>query len=153
MIKRLLMLSPLFLAAFPAAAEARPQDYAEGQVWQYATRAQDAGSLVKIQRIEMKDGRPVYHVSVIGAHFAGVSEAGVLEHLPVSEETLDTSVTRQVPGAPAFAGIAIDADIAEWRAQQGGVLNGSLAQVLNNVDAMLSAQAAPVVRSVSTVNS
>lgn len=153
MIKRLLMLSPLLLAAIPAMAWARPQDYAEGQVWQYATRAQDAGSLVKIQRIDMKDGRPVYHVSVIGAHFAGVSEAGVLEHLPVSAETLDASVIRQVPAAPAFGSIAIDADIAEWRAENGGVLSGSLAQVLNNVDAMLAAQAMPAVRSASTVNS
>lgn len=153
MIKRLLALSPLLLAILPSAVEARPQDYAEGQVWQYATRAQDAGSLVKIQRIEMKDGRPVYHVSVVGAHFAGVPEEGVLEHLPVSEDTLDASVTRQVPATPAFAGIAIDADIAEWHAQNGGVLSGSLAQVLNNVDVMLSAQAEPVLRSASTVNS
>ncbi|MEJ2410166.1 MAG: hypothetical protein P8Y48_12740 [Novosphingobium sp.] len=153
MLKRLLALSPLLLAALPAAADARPQDYAEGQVWQYATRAQDAGSLVKIQRIEMKDGRPVYHVSVVGAHFATVPETGVLEHLPVSEETLDSSVTRQVSEPQAFGDIAIDADIAEWHAQHGGVLSGPLAQVLNNVDDMLSAQAAPVLRSASTVRS
>jgi hypothetical protein len=153
MIKRLLALSPLLLAAFPVTADARPQDYAEGQVWQYATRAQDAGSLVKIQRIEMQDGRPVYHVSVVGAHFAGVPGAGVLEHLPVSEETLDASVIRQVPDAAAFADIAIDADIAEWHADHGGVLSGPLAQVLNNVDAMLSAQAAPVLHSASTLSS
>lgn len=153
MIKRFLSLSLLLLSTVPATAEAGVQDYAEGQVWQYATRAQDAGSLVKIQRIEMKDGRPVYHVSVIGAHFAGVSEAGVLEHLPVSEETLDASVIRQVPAAAAFAGIVIDADIAEWHAENGGVLSGSLAQVLGNVDAMLAAQAAPAVHAASTVSS
>lgn len=153
MIKRLLALSSLFLAALPVAAAAQSQHYAEGQVWQYATRTQDAGSLVKIQRIEMKDGRPVYHVSVIGARFAGVPEPSVLEHLPVSEETLDASVTRQVPEAPAFADIAIDADIDAWHAEQGGVLSGSLAQVLGNVDAMLAAQAAPLMRSASTVSS
>ncbi|MCJ2189235.1 hypothetical protein [Novosphingobium beihaiensis] len=153
MLKRFLAFSPLLLAAVPAAAEARPQDYAEGQVWQYATRAQDAGSLVKIQRIEMKDGRPVYHVSVTGAHFSGVPETSVLEHLPVSEETLDASVTRRVRSTRAFANIAIDGDIAEWHAMNGGVLKGPLAQVLSDVDAMLTAQAAPAVRPVSVVSS
>lgn len=140
MIKRLLALSPLFVIAFPVAADARPEDYAEGQVWQYATRSQDAGSLVKIQKIEIEDGHPVYHVSVVGVHFADVHTAGVLPHLPVSEETLDSSVTRRVSAGKAFANISIDDDIAEWHQEHGGVLTVPLAQALNDVDAMLSRQ-------------
>ena len=140
MMKRFLVLPSLLLAVVPAAAGARPAHYAEGQVWQYATRAQDAGSLVKIQKIEMRDGQPVYHVSVIGAHFANVREPGVLEHLPVSEAALDASVTHRVHATGAFANMAIDGDIAEWRAAHGGVLTAPLAQVVSDVDAMLSRQ-------------
>lgn len=144
MLKRLIALSPLVLIAAPAAAHAAQPHFAEGQVWQYTTRAQDKGSLVKIQKIEIEDGRPVYHVSVIGVHFGNVGETSTLPHLPVSEATLDASVTRQEPaGARAFANLSIDGDIAEWHAEHGGVLSVPLAQALNDVDVMLSSAPAP----------
>lgn len=140
MIKRLLALSPLVLLTSPVAAHARQEPYAEGQVWQYATRAQDAGSLVKIQKIENANGHLVYHISLVGVHFAGLDEASVLEHLPVSEEALDASVTRRVPAARAFSDISVAEDIAEWHEARGGVLTVPLAQALDNVDAMLASQ-------------
>jgi hypothetical protein len=140
MIKHLLALSPLFLTLAPAAAHAGQAHYAEGQVWQYAAREQDRNSLIKIQKVEMENGRPVYHVSVAGVHFEGMAEASLLPHLPVSEDALDASVTRRVSTPGAFAGIAIDEDIAEWRAAQGGVLSVPLAQALDDVDGMLSRQ-------------
>lgn len=140
MIKHVLALSPLLALALPLTAEARPEDYAEGQVWQYAARPQDPGSLVKIQKIEVSDGRPVYHVSVVGVHLARRHAAGVLPHLPVSAETLDASVTRRVPALESFPDADADEGIAEWRAARGGVLTEPLAQVLDDVDAMLSRQ-------------
>lgn len=138
MIKRIALLSPLLLIALPVAADARPEDYAEGQVWQYSTRPQDRGSLLKIQKVEIEDGRPVYHVSVIGVHFADMGKIGVLPHLPVSAETLDASVTKRVSSKQGFSDISIDEDVAEWHAAHGGVLTVPLARALDDVDAMLS---------------
>jgi len=138
MLRILLAASSLALAAAPVSAQAAPQDYAEGQVWQYATRAQDTGSLVKIQKIEIEDGRPVYHVSVIGVHFANSQNASTLPHLPVSAETLDASVTHKVRAQGAFANLAVEADIAEWHQVNGGVLSVTLAKALNDVDVMLT---------------
>ncbi|WP_188769939.1 hypothetical protein [Novosphingobium endophyticum] len=140
MIKHLLALSPLILTVSPAAAQAREAHYAAGQVWQYSAREQDSDSLVKIQKVEIEDGRPVYHISVTGVRFAGVPEANLLPHLPVSEDALDASVTRRVVTGRDFAGIAIDEDIAEWRAAEGGVLSVPLAQALDDVEGMLSRQ-------------
>lgn len=140
MIKPLIALSPLLLTLSPVAANARQEPYAEGQVWRYAARTQDKDSLVKIQKIDIEEGRSVYHVSLTGVHFAGLREAGVLPHLPVSEEALDASVTRRVSAATAFSNMSIDDDIAEWRAAQGGVLTVPLAQALDDVEGMLSRQ-------------
>ncbi|WP_052223248.1 hypothetical protein [Novosphingobium malaysiense] len=138
MLSKILAAASLVLAVFPVSAMAEPRDYAEGQVWQYATRAQDAGSLVKIQKIEIEEGRRVYHVSVIGVHFANAQTASVLPHLPVSAETLDASVTREVQAPSAFGGMSVDEDIAEWHRAQGGVLRVPLAQALDEVDVMIS---------------
>ena len=142
MIKHVLalpLLVPALLAAtLPTTADARPEDYAEGQVWQYAARPQDPGSLLKIQKIEMEDGRPVYHVSVVGVHFSHMTRAGALPHLPVSAEALDASVIRRVVIAASFPDADAEEGIAEWHVERGGVLTTPLAQVLNDVDAMLS---------------
>lgn len=138
MIKHVLTLSPLLALALPVTAEARPEDYAEGQVWQYAARPQDPGSLVKIQKIEMENGRPVYHVSVVGVRFSHMRRAGALPHLPVSAEALDASVTRRVTVAEDFPDADAEEGIAEWHLARGGVLTTPLAQVLDDVDAMLS---------------
>ncbi|MCT2398827.1 hypothetical protein [Novosphingobium mangrovi (ex Huang et al. 2023)] len=140
MFKKLLAVSALALAASPVAAHAGQESYAEGQVWQYTTRAQDKGSLLKIQKIDIEGGRRIYHVSVIGVHMGYRQEVSVLPHLPVSEETLDASVTRQVHPGNAFSAISADADIAEWRMVHGGVLTTSLVQALDQVDTMLSPQ-------------
>jgi hypothetical protein len=138
MLKNLIAVSSLALAMVPVTAHARHADYAEGQVWQYTTRSQDRGSLVKIQKIDVENGRRIYHVSVIGVRLGYAHEASVLPHLPVSEEALDASVIRQVPADDAFAAVSADQDIAEWRAVHGGVLSTSLVKALDDVDTMLS---------------
>jgi hypothetical protein len=95
MAKLLLLLSALIAMTGP------PNRYAEGQVWAYKTRPQDIGSLVKIQKIEEAPGGTIYHISFIGIHLSP-SETTVLQHAPVSEQTLDASVTEQVSDPGTF---------------------------------------------------
>ena len=129
-------------AAAPGAApEARV--YAEGQAWDYRTRPQDAGSLLRIQRIEDHPGYGrIYHVSVVGVRFAGRGEATVISHLPVSRATLDASVTRLARRAADFP----DADegIAMWREAQGGVFDVPLSEIVGFAEAAM--QQTPVAR-------
>lgn len=131
-----------FLVAAAAAtlgqADAR-ETYREGQVWEYRTRREDEGSLLRIQRIETPPASanhsPIYHISVIGVHFHGAPLAGELAHLPVSRETLDASVTRLSTASVAFP----DAEpgIAEWRSAQGGVFTIPLAEIITSVERMV----------------
>ena len=76
---------------------ASPNRYAEGQVWEYKVRPKDTGSLVKIQKIEESPRGPIYHISLIG--IAGIGE---LQHAPVSQQTLDKSVIKQVSDPKTF---------------------------------------------------
>ena len=134
MIRLLLLLGALFAIA------ASPAPYAEGQVWQYKTRPQDAGSLVKIQKIETLAGHTIYHVSLIGIHI-GTNTATVLQHAPVSQQTLDTSVTKQVPDPGTFPDAT--EGIAEWRRAHGGVFTISLAEIADAIEKMTKQQQAP----------
>jgi hypothetical protein len=133
MIKAMLaILAAALLPAVAAAAERRA--YSEGQVWEYRTRPQDSGSLVKIQKIESpawaKAHGPIYHVTVIGVHFAGPpTVVGLIGHLPVSRQTLDSSLTRLAADqTQAFPGV--EEGIAEWRSAKGGVFTLSLAEIV-----------------------
>ncbi|MEA3057295.1 MAG: hypothetical protein QOF34_110, partial [Sphingomonadales bacterium] len=116
------MFAWLLLSAGAATyAEPRQNGYQVGQVWEYRTRPEDAGSLLRIQKIEeipasAKVG-PVYHISVIGVHFGGSLAGAELQHLPVSRETLDASVTRLSSSKAAFPDPS--AGIAEWRSAKG----------------------------------
>jgi hypothetical protein len=100
--------------------------YAEGQVWEYRTRRGEEGSLVKIQRIETEPetNAPVFHVSLVGLNWPG---SNVLAHAPVSQHTLDISVTQLSADHGQFP--AADEGIAEWRRANGGVYSVSLAEI------------------------
>ena len=100
--------------------------YAEGQVWQYRTRRGEERSLVKIQRIETDPvtSAPVFHVSVVGLRWP---TANALPHAPVSQHTLDISVTHLCADLGQFP--AADEGIAEWRRAKGGVYSVSLAEI------------------------
>ena len=131
---KLLLLNSALLAF------ASPNHYAEGQVWAYKTRPQDSGSLVKIQKIEPAPHGKIYHLSFIGIHLnpTGVT---VLQHAPVSQETLDSSVTRQVLDPGTFPDAS--EGIAEWRQAHGGVFTITLAEIVDVVDQTLSGQQQP----------
>lgn len=99
--------------------------YAEGQVWEYRTRRGEEHSLVKIQRIETDPDthEPIFHVSMVG--LKGPNST-VLAHAPVSQTTLDTSVTRLSVDHGQFP--TADEGIAEWKRASGGVYSVSLAE-------------------------
>jgi len=122
-----------------ACGAAQPGDdrYAEGQVWEYRTRPADAGSLMRIQKIEAfpsGGSERVYHISIIGVRLSNPGVQSVLQHLPVSRETLDRSVTRLGSGGD-FPGLAqTEEGIATWREAQGGIFTITLAEIVDVVD-------------------
>jgi hypothetical protein len=126
-------------AVLVGAAPPQPSahSYAEGQVWEYHTRPGEEGSLLKIQKIETlpelaADG-PVYHISLIGLHL-GPGLGGMLQHAPVSRETLDASVTRLSTAHADFPDVG--PEITEWRQAKGGVFTISVAQIVESLDQM-----------------
>lgn len=106
--------------------------YSEGQVWQYRTRRGEERSLVKIQRIEVDPdtNAPIFHVSLIGLKWLDANE---LPHAPVSQETLDMSVT-QLLSTEDIQFPAPDRGIAIWRRANGGVYSVSLAEIVEMGD-------------------
>jgi hypothetical protein len=130
-MKRIWLAAMALLATFsvvaPATAPAASADrYAEGQVWEYKTRPQDAGSLLKIQRIE--DGGAlgkIYHISIVGIVIGG--NTSVLTHSPVARATLDASVTRRSDAKRDWPDAT--EGIAEWRAAKGGVFTIPVAEI------------------------
>ncbi len=129
----ILAAAPLFLG------DGQTSKYAEGQVWEYKTRVGDQGSLLKIQKIETDPaGRPIFHISVIGFHLAQKNFVSILPHEPVSQRSLDLSVTRLHRGPVAFPS-ATDG-IAEWRRAHGGVSTISIADTIDVLDKTLHGQ-------------
>ena len=130
----------LLLALLPAGVTAQTSRYKEGQVWAYRTRPGDEGSLLKIQQVDQSSRGLVYHLSVIGFHFHAPGFAGVLPHEPVSQATLDASVTEQRPDPGTFP--SADEGITEWRAAHGGVFTITIAQTLDMMDRTLTERTA-----------
>ena len=107
--------------------------YAQGQVWEYKTRPQDTGSLLKIQRIESLHEHMVYHISVIGVHLGGSAAPNALQHLPVSDETLDASTIRLSQARPDFPA-TFEEGIATWREANGGIFTIPVAEIVDIID-------------------
>lgn len=130
----------ILIVVFATPALAQDRRYEAGQVWNYRTDARDAGSLIKIQLVEETEdpSQPIYHISMIGIRVDGLPEAINIEHLPVSQETLDTSVTQLADPATPFPDYRGGYDI--WRADNGGVFTITLVQIADIIRQSLSAQ-------------
>ena len=129
----------LVLGALATSGQTSPDRYVEGQIWEYRARPVDAGSLVKIQRVEDVgsgvSAERVYHVSIIGIRMANPHMPSILPHMPVSRQTLDASVTRQASSATGFPPLSlVDEGIAHWREAQGGIFTIPLAQIVGILD-------------------
>ena len=126
----------LALLALIAAGLTSADRYSEGQVWAYRTRPGDEGSLLKIQHIERQGNQTIYHLSVIGFHLHANGFVGVLQHEPVSRQTLDNSVVELRPDPGTFP--SADEGIAEWRRARGGVYTITVAETLEVMDRTLA---------------
>jgi hypothetical protein len=118
----------------PLAAQTASSKYVEGQVWSYKTRPQDTGSLLKIQKIAINGRSRIYHISIVGLHFSSPGIAGMLPHIPVSDATLDASVTKLATTSETFPNSSLEAGIDEWRKANGGVFTIPVAQIIDIVD-------------------
>ena len=126
-------------AAVGGGAEAPRPAYAEGQVWEYRTRSGDEQSRLKIGRIDHWPGReeePIYHISIAGVSFGPDHANGVIQHVPVSRETLEASTTR-LSDANGLEFGNVDEGIAEWRRAEGGVFTISVAEIVEAMAQML----------------
>ena len=124
----LLMLAPLV----PAVAQDGAARYAAGQVWEYRTRAADAGSLLRIYSAEPTPAGEVYHISLIGLGYGrGMAHGGEFGHMAVSRKTLDQSVTRLSNSKAAFPDPT--EGIAQWREAKGGVFTIPIAEIIENI--------------------
>jgi len=130
----ILRFASLAAAALALSGQASPPKYVAGQIWEYRTRPQDAGSLLKIQQIGDYGGGKVYHLGIVGVHFASPGIAGILPHIPVSETTLDASVTRLSSAHPDFSTTALQDGIAEWQRAKGGIFTIPISQIVDIID-------------------
>ena len=123
-----------------AAIASPPSQYKAGQVWAYKTRTKEAGSLLKIQRIGPSNNgsETVYHISLIGLKIGSQSPQTALPHLPVSQKTLDNSVTTLQRTSAAFP--APDEGIEIWQEDQGGIFTIPVAEILDVIEQSLSSQ-------------
>lgn len=122
------------LAPMVAAAANQPI-YAEGQIWAYHTRPEDPSSLIKINKIEVDPASavtPIYHICVVMVHIGGSATPKSIAHLPVSRQTLDSSVIAPAMSSVAFPDSAVG--IAQWRSAHGGVFTIPVAQIVEIVD-------------------
>ena len=93
----------LFLFAAPPAWAT---DFEEGQVWSYQTRPGEEGSKLYIVRIDRALSKlPIFHIYLDGLKLKNpLMTGGVQDHLahaPVSQESLEASVTKLLQsGAP-----------------------------------------------------
>jgi hypothetical protein len=117
--------------AFASPIAAQEHDYAVGQVWAYRTAPGDEGFLIKMQEIEEigPEGQAVtvYHISMIGVAVSVQAGRMAVQHLPVSRQTLDASVTEQIAVSPQFSDHSEGK--AQWEAANGGVFTITLAQI------------------------
>ena len=105
--------------------------YAVGQIWKYHTRPEDPSSLLRIAGIEavaVNPARTIYHISVIRVHLEASSTATAINHLPVTQETLDRSVTELTNSDEIFPDVA--ESIKQWRAVHGGVFTVTVEQIV-----------------------
>jgi len=136
MIELILALAIAAIAPAPAATN----DYRVGQVWAYRTRPEDEGSLLKIQQIERDpaaaEDLTIYHISVIGVHYGTPRMRSSVQHMPVSRQTLDASVTNLVDSDVEFPSPA--EGITLWREARGGVFTIPVAEAVALFDRHLS---------------
>jgi hypothetical protein len=122
-------------------SNANGQEFKEGQVWSYRTRATERGSTLLINKVE-PDGKGgfIFHISITGLSLKNDRAPGgvthELPHLPVSSQTLNSSVVKLMGSAPPNAGYRDG--YATWRqafeAGRAGVFTISVAEIVAHIE-------------------
>jgi hypothetical protein len=133
----LFRLTAALVAGLTLSGQAAPSKYVEGQIWEYRARPQDAGSLLKIQKVEALGGDRIYHVSITGVHYGASPAPQNLQHIPVSDRTLNASVTRLAPSGAVFPALDFEEGVAEWRNAKGGVFTIPVADIVDIIDTQM----------------
>jgi hypothetical protein len=133
------------IAAAPALGAV--PEYAAGQVWQYHTRPEDEGSLLKIQKIESgaagQGGVTIYQISVAGVRLGKPPVPTLIAQMPVTKETLDASVTELAKTEPPKMFPNIDEPIAKWHEKEGGHYSLPVAAIVDIADRAVLARTKP----------
>jgi len=119
------------LMASPAAADEPKYDV--GQVWEFEAKGVKPGGLLVVQQVDPADGDEntpidIYHISIVAELVEGFPNQLQIAHLPVSQQTLDMSVTELSDVELIFAGW--EPGWAEWQKAQGGVFTISLSDII-----------------------
>ncbi|QTN21448.1 hypothetical protein HZ992_14775 [Rhizobacter sp. AJA081-3] len=135
----------LAIVAVPTMSDAQVQQFSEGQVWHYRTRASEPNSTLLINKVEVQPKLgEVFHVSVRDVRVRNKHAPGgmstELPHFPVSRTTLQASVTKLVGTAP------VNPEYREgyetWRKafEEGnaGVFTISVAEIVSNVESIIN---------------
>jgi len=130
------------------AASGQDRTYEAGQVWAYETAPSDTGSLILIQEVDQigpeENPTTVYHISMIGIQVPAQDFRFEVGHLPVSQETLDASVTSLADTEQPFPPYSEGKQM--WAEANGGVFTITLAEIAD----FLREQIAPQMGSPST---
>jgi hypothetical protein len=123
----------LLFAALLVAGAAPKHIYQEGQVWAYQHRPGEAGSRLRINKVdEVAPGTFVYHIGIVGLDSGGEAALREVQHLPVGRETLDSSVTRLAPTEIPFPDFREGYGI--WKEAEGGWFTVPVLQILDMVE-------------------
>lgn len=124
------------------------RDYAVGQVWRYHVKPGDEASTLQINKIDQdpKLGA-IFHISVFGLHISNPRVAGgvltELPHLPVSKETLDSSV-ESLTNTPVRP-VAYEEGYVHWKkefdAGHAGIYTMSVAEIVTLAEKTMSTPA------------
>ena len=143
------LLGLLATVLFPSAG-ASAQAFSEGQVWQYKTRPNETGSLLKIDLIE-SDPRfgDIFHVSLIGLKVANPkAPEGLtteLPHVPVSRQTLEASLTKPSTSKAEFPDFREGYTAWKFAFDQGeaAIFQQEVAEIVGFVEDALKKQRRP----------
>jgi hypothetical protein len=135
----------LILIAASTMTVAQTQQFAEGQVWNYRTRASEPSSTLLINKVEVEPKLgEVFHVSVRDVKVRNKHATGGvtthLPHFPVSRKTLQLSVTQLAGTAPVNP--EYREGYATWReafeAGDAGVFTISVAEIVGHVESIIN---------------
>jgi len=120
----------------------KARSFCQGELWAYRTRPGEEASTVLINRIDADATLgQIFHISLTAVKIKNARASGgttsTVAHLPVSQETLDKSLTKRIGTAP------INADYldgyGQWRRAfdqgEAGIFSIDVAEIVSFLEA------------------